>query len=244
MQQQNENIGLILAAGRGRRMGKDSKLPKCLNNVKGRALIEYQVSALRAINLSSVVVITGYQRHLVAPFGDLEVFNDEWQNTNMVYSLLKASSIVDKSGCIVSYGDIFYDESALQALLDCQNDISILYSDNWTELWRMRSDDPLADAETFQLNSDQTVKLIGTRPESLEEIEGQYMGVLRFTHLGWKIFTNFTATLPPSTLREISMTSVLNSMISQGLLQIGAVKYSGVWGEVDTESDLKLYNSM
>ena len=62
----------------------------------------------------------------------------------------------------------------------------------------MRSDDPLADAETFQLNSDQTVKLIGTRPESLEEIEGQYMGVLRFTHLGWKTFTNFTATVDPS----------------------------------------------
>ncbi len=97
---------------------------------KGRALIEYKVSALRAINLSSVVVITGYERHLVAPFGDLEVFNDEWQNTNMVYSLLKASSIADKSEFIVSYGDIFYEQSALQGLLDCQNDISILYSDN------------------------------------------------------------------------------------------------------------------
>ena len=108
----------------------------------------------------------------------------------------------------------------------------------------MRSDDPLADTETFQLNSDQTVKLIGTRPESLEEIEGQYMGVLRFTYPGWKTFTNFTATLPQSTLREISMTSVLNSMISQGLANIGAVKYSGAWGEVDTESDLKLYNSI
>ena len=107
----------------------------------------------------------------------------------------------------------------------------------------MRSGDPLADAETFQLNSDQTVKLIGTRPESLEEIVGQYMDVLRFTHSGWKTFTNFTATLPPSTLREISMTSVLSLMISQGLVQIGAVEYSGTWGEVDTESDLKLYNS-
>ena len=108
----------------------------------------------------------------------------------------------------------------------------------------MCSDDPLADAETFQLNSDQTVKLIGTRPESREEIEGEYMGVLRFTHPGWKTFANFTATLPPSTLREISMTSVLNLMISQGLVQIGAVKYSGTWGEVNTESDLKPYSSM
>ena len=82
----------------------------------------------------------------------------------------------------------------------------------------MRSDDPLADTETFQLNSDQTVKLIGTRPESLEEIEGQYKGVLRFTHPGWKTFANFTATLPPSTLREISMTSVLNLMISRFII--------------------------
>ena len=203
-----------------------------------------QIAAMRAVNLSSIVVLTGYKRHLVAPFGDLEVFNDEWEKTNMVYSLLKSGPVVHQSGCIVSYGDIFYEENALDPLMDCSNDISILYSDMWTELWKMRSDDPLEDAETFQLNSDQTVKLIGTRPESLEEIEGQYMGVLRFTHPGWKTFTNFTATLPPSTLREISMTSVLNLIISQGLAKIGAVKYSGVWGEVDTESDLKLYNSI
>lgn len=130
-------------------MGKDSKLPKCRSNVKGRALIEYQVSALRAIEMSEVIVVTGYKRHLVAPFGDFEVFNDEWRSTIMVYCLPKASSIVDRSGCIVSYVDIFYEESAPQALIDCPNDISILYSDNWKELWKMRSADSLADAKTF-----------------------------------------------------------------------------------------------
>lgn len=70
------------------------------------------------------------------------------------------------------------------------------------------------------------------------------MGALSFTPSGWKSLANFTATLPPSTLREITMTSVLNSMISQGLVQIGAAKNSGAWGKIDTESDFKLYNSL
>ena len=242
MPHDNNTLGLILAAGRGRRMGTESQLPKCLNKVKGKILIDIQIAAMRAVNLSSIVVLTGYKRHLVAPFGDLEIFNDEWEKTNMVYSLLKAGPVVHQSGCIVSYGDIFYEENALDPLLDCTNDISILYSDTWTELWKMRSDDPLEDAETFQLNSDQTVKLIGTKPYSLEEIEGQYMGVLRFTRSGWNAFEAFAKTLPLATLLDISMTSILNLMISQGVSQIGAVKYSGIWGEVDTESDLRLYN--
>lgn len=244
MSRQKKNHGLILAAGRGRRMGKNSKLPKCLNKVKGKALIDIQISAMRAVDLSSIVVLTGYKRHLVAPFGDLEVFNDEWEQTNMVYSLLKAGPVVSQSGCLVSYGDIFYEESALKTLIDCPNEISVLYSDKWIDLWKMRSDDPLKDAETFQLDSDLTVKLIGTRPQTLEEIEGQYMGVLRFTKSGWNTFETFAKTLPRQTLMEISMTSILNLMISKGLSRIGAVRYSGIWGEIDTESDLELYNSI
>lgn len=223
-------------------MGPDSQLPKCLNRIKSKTLIDMQISAMRAVKLASIIVVTGYKRHLVAPFGDLEVFNDEWEKTNMVYSLLKAGPVVHQSGCVVSYGDIFYEESALQLLLECPNDICILYSDRWAELWKMRSDDPLGDAETFQLNSDQTVKLIGTKPHSLQEIEGQYMGVLRFTRLGWNTFEAFANTLPLATLLDISMTSILYLMISQGVSQIGAIKYSGTWGEVDTESDLRLYN--
>jgi len=239
---QDREFGLVLAAGRGRRMGNSSLKPKCLNTVRGKALIEYQVSALRAANVSTVVVITGYKRHLIEPYGDLEVFNDEWQDTNMVFSLLKASSVVGESGFLVSYGDIFYEESAFQLLLACPHEISILYSDNWKDLWKMRSDEPLADAESFQLYSDNTLKLIGTRPQSFEEIEGQYMGVLRFSISGWKIFTLLANSLPLDIRRTISMTSVLNLIISQGLAKIGAVKYSGWWGEIDTESDLRLYD--
>ena len=70
------------------------------------------------------------------------------------------------------------------------------------------------------------------------------MGVLRFTRSGWNAFEAFATSLPLATLLKISMTSVLNLMISQGVSRIGAVKYSGVWGEVDTESDLRLYNSI
>ena len=68
------------------------------------------------------------------------------------------------------------------------------------------------------------------------------MGVLKFTRSGWNAFEAFAKTLPLATLLDISMTSILNLMISQGVSQIGAVKYSGIWGEVDTESDLRLYN--
>ena len=238
-------FGLILAAGRGRRMGPSLDQPKCLNEVNGQTLISMQISAMRYLNVSKIIVVTGYQRILVAPYGDIEIFNSEWESSNMVYSLLKAGPIVRNSGCTISYGDIFYDEKTLSLLHEHEHDheIYVLYSDNWKELWKKRSDNPIDDAESFQLNCDGTIKIIGTKPITLDEIEGQYMGVVRFTKSGWNTFESFALSLPHKQLETISMTNLLNLMIAQKVSTIKGILYSGDWGEIDTESDLDLFNN-
>lgn len=53
----NATVGVILAAGRGKRMKSD--LPKVLHPVGGRAMIEYVIDALKDTGVQRVVVVVG-----------------------------------------------------------------------------------------------------------------------------------------------------------------------------------------
>lgn len=55
--------GIILAAGKGTRMGSD--LPKVLFPVLGRPLIEYVVRALKTAGVDRIVLVVGYRQDLV-----------------------------------------------------------------------------------------------------------------------------------------------------------------------------------
>ena len=53
------------------------------------------------------------------------------------------------------------------------------YDPNWLGLWIQRFGDPLLDAETFRLTPEHTLAEIGNKPKSVEEVQGQYMGLLQ-----------------------------------------------------------------
>ena len=79
--------GIILAAGRGRRMGSFTKnQPKCRTKVKGRALIQWQMDSLHEAGIQDLSIVRGY---LAESFNfDLHYFDNlRWKETNMVVSL-------------------------------------------------------------------------------------------------------------------------------------------------------------
>ena len=56
--------GVILAAGRGTRMG-DMDMPKCLLKIENLSLIQYQLSCLSQLGIDDVMIITGYNEHMI-----------------------------------------------------------------------------------------------------------------------------------------------------------------------------------
>ena len=56
--------GVILAAGRGTRMG-DMDMPKCLLKIGNLSLIQYQLSCLSQLGIDDVMIITGYNEHMI-----------------------------------------------------------------------------------------------------------------------------------------------------------------------------------
>lgn len=233
---------IILAAGRGSRMKSlTDERPKCLVELRGKPLLEWQLESLRAADISDIAVVTGYKRELLAGRGLSEFHNPRWAETNMVSSLACAESWLQGEPCIVSYSDIFYSPVAVQSLINCEATLAVTYDPNWLQLWTERFGDPLLDAETFRLSATHTLAEIGNKPQSVDDVQGQYMGLLRFTPEGWAEVVRLRAELSPQQRDSMHMTNTLQRVIDAGRVQIEAVAYTGEWGEVDSSEDLSVY---
>ena len=82
---------------------------------------------------------------------------------------------------------------------------------------------------------------IGNKPSSIDQVEGQYMGLLRFTPGGWGRVVALRETLSPLECDSMHMTGTLQKLIESRQAAVKAVPYQGKWGEFDSEVDIKLY---
>ncbi len=235
---------IILAAGRGTRMKNlTEEQPKCLVTLRGKSLLDWQLGALREAGIHRIAIVTGYRRELLANRGLVEFHNPRWAESNMVTSLACASEWLQSGPCIVSYSDIFYSAAAVRSLIDSPAPLAVTYDPNWLELWTQRFGDPLLDAETFRLKPDHTLAEIGNKPVSVAEVEGQYMGLLRFTPPAWEEVTRLRSEMSSAECDRMHMTGTLQRVIEAGRMTITAVPYCGEWGEVDSAEDLAAYRN-
>lgn len=82
---------VILAAGRGKRLGPEAEdRPKCLTEVGGRTLLQRQLELLAASGVRRVCVVAGYQACAVQEAAGQAaevIYNDRWATTDSLYSL-------------------------------------------------------------------------------------------------------------------------------------------------------------
>jgi len=232
--------GIILAAGRGSRMGPlTDERPKCLTELAGRTLLEWQIEAMRKAGVRGVLIVGGYQQAHLEGYGCEVIANPRWDQTNMVASLMCAAKVLEQETCIVSYSDIVYHPDAVQRLAGLNAEIAISYDSRWRELWEARFDDPLGDAETFREHNGRLTD-IGRKTSDISDICGQYMGLLKFSPVGWERTVRLIGTHDGSTIDRLDMTTLLQKLIGENIA-IRVVEVEGRWCEVDTEQDLDLY---
>jgi choline kinase len=232
---------IILAAGRGSRMKNlTDDRPKCLVELRGKTLLDWQLEALRESGIKEIAIVTGYKRELLTNRGLVEFHNALWAETNMVSSLACATAWLKAEPCIVSYSDIFYSPAAVQSLMTCTSSLAVTYDPDWLKLWTQRFGDPLLDAETFRLTPEHTLAEIGNKPKSVEEVQGQYMGLLRFTPVGWEEVLRIRSCLTSDRCDKMHMTGTLQEIIEAKRLAITAIPYLDKWGEIDSAQDLEV----
>lgn len=234
---------IILAAGEGTRLRPYTlDRPKCLVEVDGLSLLDRQLAVLAAEDVAQIILIGGYRVEMLKRPGIEIRTNPRYAETNMVWTLFCAEDDLEGE-VLLCYGDIVYAQEILQAVLKSEADIAVAIDLDWESYWRARNEDPLADAETLKLAPDRRILEIGQKPKSLPEIEGQYMGLMKFSAKGLQLLKKTfhdgksAGTLRGKPLEKAYMTDLLQAMVDLDY-RLDAVLVHGGWVEVDTVSDL------
>jgi len=235
---------ILLVAGEGKRLRPYTlDRPKCMVEVDGISLIDRQLAVLKAEGLENIVMIGGYKVDMLKRYEVELKLNPRYYETNMVWTLFSVEEELD-GDVIVSYGDIVYSREILQALLESTADIAVIIDKEWEGYWRARNEDPLDDAETLKLRADGTIREIGQSPQALDEIEGQYIGLMKFSAQGVsQMKETFYAAVESGELlgkpiENSYMTDLLQALINSDKL-VTSIPVYGDWVEIDTVSDLK-----
>ena len=172
----------------------------------------------------------------------------------MVETLFCAKEKLNGS-VIVSYGDIIFEKSVLQKLIDSKDDFSIVVDKNWEEYWKTRFENPLVDAESLIVDNNGYINNIGQNASNVHEICGQYIGLMKFQGEGLKYLKRFyektekesksgvnplNSNLP---FQKSFMTDLLQGLIESGC-NLKAVFTNNGWLELDSIHDYEIYNKM
>lgn len=239
---------IILSAGKGSRLYPLTKdRPKGMVEINGKSIITRQIEIFRDLGIDDISVIKGYQAESVIVEGIKHYLNSRYDITNMVYSLFCAKEELNDDEVIVSYGDILYTKDVLKKLMMSNEDISVVVDLDWKSYYIERHGNPYDDAESLILDDKSRIKSIGKPNPSPEEVEAQYIGLMKFNRKGLDIiksiysssFDNKVNIGWERPVQKAYMTDLLQEIIKQGY-DVFSTLINGGWAEIDDFRDYEI----
>lgn len=239
---------IILAAGAGTRLRPlTNDRPKCMVEYQGKSIISTILETMHSCGIKDIAIVGGYKIDVLKEYlkDQTIVFfeNKAYATTNMVSTFFCAKEWMDDD-LIISYADIIYTDSVLQKVISESSPLSTSVDLAWLKLWEHRMDDPLVDAETMKLDDIGNIMELGKKPKSYDEIQGQYMGLIKIKKELLDEIIEFYASLSRDaiydgkTFDQMYMTSFLQ-MIIDHIMPIKAVLVRGGWIEIDCIQDME-----
>lgn len=233
---------IVLAAGQGTRLRPlTDNIPKCMVPLKNKPLLEYQLDVFESLGIKDIHIATGYREDVINYPNIKKHFNNKFETTNMVYTLFCAEEIMNDD-LIITYGDIIYKEDVLKKIIDSNEKVSVVVDKGWKAYWQARMDNPLADAETMKINENDRIVELGKKPKSYDDIQGQYIGMMKFSKEALKEIREYYHSLDKNVIYDgkdyenMYMTSFLQ-LIGDNLIPLKAVYINNGWMEVDCPED-------
>lgn len=240
---------LILAAGKGTRLKPlTESLPKCLAiQFHGKTLLQTQLDLLRRAGVHDIVVVRGYEGNKIQYPRVRYVWNRDYETNNILGSLMSATEELD-GDVMVSYSDIWYEESVVKKLLRSDKDIAIGVDIDWKDYYEGRKDHPIEEAENVIFDSDNRVIKIGKIGTAGVEVHGEFIGMMKMTSRGCAILKEHYRRAKllydgkpfqrAQEFRNAYLTDILQDMADLGV-PIHCEIIGSKWKEIDTVEDFR-----
>ena len=239
---------IILAAGMGTRLDKYTKnLPKCMLDIDGITLLERQIKTLKACGINNIIVVKGYMPDKINISGVKYYINEEYANTNMVETLMRAEAEMD-DGLLVCYGDILYEKGVVEKVIQADVGIGVTVDIDYLDYWKARLDNWQEDVESLVIGKDGNIIEIGVPDCGLEKAKVRYVGLIKFSKKGIetlkkiyhenreKYFDSSEKFMNSKCFKKMYMTDMIQLIINSGQ-KVYPVKIQHGWLEFDANED-------
>ena len=175
---------IIIAAGRGSRlMPTTADTPKCYAEVSGKRMLDWALDAFQQNGIDDIVFIGGYRIDCVQQDYPQFTFrhNDNWQNNNILASLLYAEDLMDDP-FVCCYSDILFTPAIVDAVANSTADIALGVDNEWLVRYEHRTEHPSDDAEKVTVDDGRVTRVHREIPES--DAYGEFIGLAKFSQAG------------------------------------------------------------
>lgn len=229
---------LILSAGQGSRLLPHTEhLPKCLLDLAGRSMLEWQLRGLAQSGVREAVVVTGFGADLVeAALQRIDLpgisvrtlFNPFYKLADNLASCWMARAEL-AGPCLILNGDTLFEPAIAARLLGAPDAPITVTIDR----------KPVYDADDMKIESDaDRLRAIGkTLPA--ERVNGESIGFLRFNGAGARRFVDeLERTMRTPTGPGLWYLSAIHRLAGAGV-DVRVASIEGLqWGELDYPDDL------
>lgn len=224
------SIAIILAAGRGRRLGKLTEHePKCFLSVGPQTLLEHQLDALASHGVKDVVVVVGYHGELVKARLNGQaraIVNPRHDSTNSLYSLWLAREHA-REGFVLLNADVLFDPEILTRVLESPHPEALAVE-------RRRN----FAAEEMKVELDGHRILAMSKSLQPSRTHAENVGILKFSPEGARVLFDRTEDLLAAGAEHEYCPYAFDAIAAQRPLH--AVSVEGLpWIEIDFAEDLR-----
>lgn len=227
---------IILSAGQGKRLSPltDTR-PKCLVELSGRSVLEWQIRHLRQAGITEVVVVTGFAADAVeSELAGLRLpgltlrtlFNPFYSVSDNLASVWLARSEMQGAFLLLN-GDTLFEPAIAERLLSAPSSPITVTIDRKGAY----------DADDMKVRTDgQALREIG---KTIETYDAESIGFLRFEPEGAALFTDIVerALRTPEGLRRWYLSAI--NQIAQAHDAVAVRSIEGLqWAEMDFPEDL------
>ncbi len=226
-------IGVILAAGKGSRLGKHTaNLPKSLLplNDNNDTLLDYNLNLLSKFDLEKIVIVTGFnsnkiEEHLLK-YNNIEiVYNPFWNHCNVLGSLYMAlKNITDDF--LFLHADTLADKSIWDSLIQAEGEMVLPFERKKCGEEEMK----------VLLKENKVIQI--TKEMDSDIADGEFLGIAKFSKLTIPFFKSIAENIFKEGELNHYMEFVIQAAINENKFEIIAIDIlEDNFVEVDFEED-------